>query len=251
MATHPQKVYYVGMDRRHYYVKLASRYLELAPSGIDNMTELLHQYAVLGSTYSEPRRWYHNLDHIFTGHIMHVVTYGDMPAPEFFAWMYHDVVYEPAAPDNEVRSADMFLRDNAKIGFGVREADKVVDLILSTRHIGEKNVITDIDLVGLGFKPEVYDEYNALIRLEYSGFSADEWRTGRTAFLTHMLTSGPIFVTPEFFQYEAPAKENLRRELTNLVGEEIVLRVLKADMAEGKYENWQQKPKPPLGSLKT
>jgi predicted metal-dependent HD superfamily phosphohydrolase len=204
-------------DRRLYYLDLASAYLELAPNGIDKTVDLLCQFATLASLYSEPQRYYHNLDHISRGYQLYRLFHNSMPAPEFFAWMYHDSIYDPGDPDNEVRSADIFLKDNAVIGFGVKETDKITDLILSTRHIGEKNVITDIDLSSLGFKEEIYDELKALIRLEYSDFSDEEWRTGREKFLTHMLSSGRIFVTPGFSSsFEAPARQNMRRELKTL-----------------------------------
>jgi predicted metal-dependent HD superfamily phosphohydrolase len=224
MAIRPQRGYYRDMDRCHRYLDLASAYLELAPNGIDRTVDLLCRFAALASLYSESRRRYHNLDHISCGYQMYRRFYDNTPAPEFFAWMYHDAVYEPGTPDNEVRSADMFLKDNAVIGFGVAGADRVIELILSTRHIGEKNVVTDIDLSGLGSKPEIYDEQVALIRMEYSKFSDAEWKTGRKVFLNYMLASGRIFVTPEFLCFETPARENMCRELETLIGEEMARR---------------------------
>jgi len=206
----------MGMDRRYHYMDLASCYLEFAPNGLDRMVELLYQFAVLGGLYSEPHRHYHNLDHISSGYQLYRTFHGDMPAPEFFAWMYHDSIYDPGAPDNEEHSAELFVMDNAKIGFGTEETDKIVKLILSTKHIGEKNIITDVDLAGLGFKSEVYDECSARIRLEYGDFSDEEWKVGRTKFLTRFLATERLFVTPDFLQFEAPARENMRRELDGL-----------------------------------
>jgi hypothetical protein len=108
------------------------------------------------------------------------------------------------------------VQDNALLGFGAADLNRAIDLILSTKHDREKNIVTDVDLAGLGFKPEIYDECSIRIRLEYSDFSDDEWKAGRSASLARLLASERIFVTPDFLQFEAPARENMRRELNDL-----------------------------------
>lgn len=206
------------MDERFYYVDLASLFLELAPRGLQNMADLLYQFAVLGRRYSEPQRHYHNLAHIFHGYHKYRTFFGEWTPVDFFAWIYHDSVYDPKASDNEEQSALVFQKDNYFLGFNPDDADEVTKLILTTKHRGEKNIITDVDLSGLGSSPELYDSNAALIREEYSFANDEEWAAGRIAFLRRFLVDRPVFYTPEFQEaFENKAQENLQRELISLI----------------------------------
>jgi predicted metal-dependent HD superfamily phosphohydrolase len=207
------------MDERFSYTDLAACFLEFAPLGLRNMPEILYQFASLGRRYSAPWRRYHNLDHLFYGYYKHRAFFGHMTPVNFFAWMYHDSVYDPTAMDNENKSTELFLQDNKLIGFDSKEADKITKLILSTKHIGEMNVITDVDLCGLGSSPDFYDANTALIRAEYSMVSDEAWKDGRKSFIERFLTAKRLFFTPKFHTaFEEQARENLRRELSKLQG---------------------------------
>lgn len=170
----------------------------------------------LVNRYSEPHRHYHNLAHIEFGYQQHNQRVGDMDGETFFAWTYHDAIYVPTAKDNEVQSARLFLRDNELIGFDPEAAGRINNLILSTQHIGEKNLLTDIDLSGLGLPPEQYDANTAKIRIEYSFVSAEDWKAGRTAFIERFLAQPRIYATAHFNGLEEPARENMKRELNRL-----------------------------------
>lgn len=188
-------------------------YMVLAPAAQKNAADLYLQMGLLERRYNEPHRYYHTLGHIDNGYKQHEKFFGNMDAVMFFAWTYHDGIYDPRASDNEERSAKLFLEDNAKIGFGMEDADRVAMYILSTAHLGEKNVITDIDLSGLGSSPKAYAKNTRLIRQEYSFVDDPTWKAGRSAFLERFM-SGPIYITPQFVAaYEEQAQANLAHEL--------------------------------------
>lgn len=194
-----------------------SRALELAPNGDKKAADIFLRLGLLRRRYEEPHRFYHNLGHIQYGYQIHNKFFGVMDAPTFFAWSYHDAVYEPTAKDNEAQSAKLFMDDNAYLGFSLPEADHIAMLILSTTHTGEKNLITDVDLSGLGSDPATYDANTAKIRKEYAWATDEQWKAGRTAFIERFLAQDRIFFTPQFTsQFEAKARENMRRELALL-----------------------------------
>lgn len=194
-----------------------SRALELAPNGDTHAAEIFLRLGLLRRRYEEKHRFYHNLDHIQYGYQIHNNFFGPMDAFTFFAWTYHDSIYEPTAKDNEAQSARLFMEDNSVLGFSLPDADRIAMFILSTTHTGEKNLITDIDLAGLGAAPEVYDANTSKIRREYTWATDEQWKAGRTAFIERFLAQDRIFSTPQFVsQFEAIASENLRRELARL-----------------------------------
>lgn len=171
----------------------------------------------LAARYLEPQRHYHTLGHITNGLSEYFKFFDKMEPTVFFAWLYHDSVYNPLRDDNEARSAILFETDNHEIGFNVNDGDKIISLILSTNHTEHTNIVTDIDLAGLGSSPEQYDENTRLIRMEY-GFVNDEmWRAGRSAFLKTFLARPQLYFSPQFAgAYTLLAQENMRRELAKL-----------------------------------
>lgn len=208
------------MDKRFYYTDLFSLYLDLAPRGLENLVKLGAAFTDLTSRYSKRGRYYHNLDHIIYGYYKHrSVMGGDLAPAEFFAWLYHDSVYDSESSTNEEDSAEYFRRDNYLIGLPLTQEVEVIKLIMSTKHDREKNLITDIDLCGIGDTPEIFDINNASIRKEYIWASVEQWKEGRLRFIEAFLATPRIFHTEKFFEaFEAPARENLDRERRNLCG---------------------------------
>jgi len=167
--------------------------------------------------YLEPHRHYHTLGHIQFGFSEYFKFFDKMSPITFFAWVYHDAVYEPTRDDNEARSAMVFEKDNPVLGFDVEDADKIISLILSTTHTEHTNLVTDIDLAGLGLPPEEYDENTRLIRVEYNFASDEMWKAGRLAFLKRFLARPQLYFSPQFAgAYTLLARENMQRELDRL-----------------------------------
>lgn len=192
-------------------------YMALAPNHATHAADLYLRLGMIEHHYNEPHRKYHNLGHIGFGYAQHAKFFGPMDASLFFAWTYHDVIYDPQASDNEERSARLFLKDNEIIGFSMGQADAIAMLILSTTHTGEKNTLTDIDLAGLGAPQEVYDANTTRIRQEYSFVDAPTWKAGRSAFIRRFLASDAIYQSPVVkAAYEVQARSNMERELAGL-----------------------------------
>ncbi len=191
----------------------------MAPSAGHNCGQDLRLGRVmksLAARYIEPWRHYHVLGHISFGLREYFKFFDKMEPTDFFAWLYHDCVYVPDRDDNEARSAMVFEEDNQRIGFDVADADKIVSLILSTTHVtGHTNIVTDIDLAGLGLPPEGYDENTRLIRMEYAFADDAMWRAGRTAFLKSFIAREQLYFSPQFAgAYTLQARENMSRELS-------------------------------------
>ena len=195
-------------------------FVRMAPSagqGCPHDLRLGRTMKSLAARYIEPHRHYHVLGHIGFGLREYFKFFDKMDPVTFFAWLYHDSVYVPDRNDNEARSAMLFEEDNPEIGFDVKDADKIVSLILSTTHTGVTNIVTDIDLAGLGLPPEGYDENTRLIRMEYNFADDAMWKAGRMAFLTAFLARPQLYFTPQFAgAYTLQAQENMQRELTKL-----------------------------------
>jgi predicted metal-dependent HD superfamily phosphohydrolase len=197
-----------------------AQYASLAPSHGTRGDEIVSLALALMRRYNEPLRQYHNLGHIQRGYAEHEKFFGHMDPVTFFAWTYHDAIYDPKAKDNEEQSALLFEKDNETLGFAAEDAQRISALIRSTTHTGEKNVITDIDLSNLAIPPSEYDDNTRKIRAEYDFLSDDAWHAGRRDFLVRFLAAGPIFATPQFAAaYERQAVENMQRELSRLTGQ--------------------------------
>ncbi len=170
--------------------------------------------------YNEPHRYYHTLAHIDYGLKVYKELMAEpLPVLEFFAWAYHDAVYDSTQSDNEQRSADVFMRDALNWGFPMSSCDRVTELILATHPSAEPiSVVNDIDLSILGAAPELYDTYVQQIRKEYSWVEPEVWRKGRTAVLKQLMHRSKLYITPEFEgAFTLPAIENISRELETLL----------------------------------
>src|SRR5258708_993268 len=175
--------------------------------------------AGLLKAYGDPRRAYHNLDHLT--HLfseLDAVALWDS-AVEWAAW-YHDVVYEPGARDNEKRSAEVACEALNVLGLTSQFASRVAQLIEATcRHEARDddiplNLFLDADMAILGAAPGRYEKYRPEIRQEYRHIPGPLYQHGRRAFLKDILTRPHLFLTDHFRErYERQARTNLRDEL--------------------------------------
>jgi predicted metal-dependent HD superfamily phosphohydrolase len=78
-------------------------------------------------------------------------------------------------------------------------------------------LLIDLDLAVLARPATDYDRYTAAIRKEYWMVPGFVYRKERTRVLAHLLDRPTIYQTPYGRKhYEAPARENLWRELREL-----------------------------------
>ena len=173
-------------------------------------------FADLERRYAEPHRSYHVL-----AHVVHALDEferlrplaKDPEAIELAIW-FHDAVYNPLARDNEKQSGELA----RSVGAG----QKVVDLILATRHDSvpddlDARILVDVDLAILGQPEAEYDGYEQGIGVEYSAVPEPLFKAGRAAVLRSLLERPRIYGTDLFLErYEAQARQNLGRSLQSL-----------------------------------
>lgn len=179
-------------------------------------------------------RQYHNLEHIreclnhldslFPGPYIYPA---QPPLDLVMAIWFHDVIYDPKRNDNEERSAE-FARESLNMMRLPFIADKVVELILATKHDGndlvlikaskeEIDLIIDIDLAIFGQNDRKFDDYEFKIRQEYAHVPDDVFRKKRAEILRTFLDQPRIFRTSFFHgRYEEQARANLERSIARL-----------------------------------
>ena len=184
-------------------------------------------FASITSRYCQPWRRYHTLDHVAAvlatiDELLESEPVDDAEAVQLAGWL-HDIVYDPTRSDNEVQSAVYARRALSVIRVPVAITDETARLIeLTAGHevaSGDRNamVLVDADLAILGAPPDEYDRYAAGIRDEYAHVGDDAFRSGRRAVLEPFLARPRLFRTDTAHErFDAPARENLRREIRAL-----------------------------------
>ncbi len=188
---------------------------QLLPVGLD-WNNLSRAYA---------GRPYHNLFHL-EEMVSHLPQHEPPRDPLILgvALLYHDIVYKPTRTDNEDRSARSAARVLGEASVPQDRIDRCEQIILATQqHLppasddGDGALLIDLDLCVLARDPAGYDQYSAAVRQEFWMVPGFVFRTGRTRVITGLLDRSTIFQTDYGREhYEAPARENLWRELRNL-----------------------------------
>jgi predicted metal-dependent HD superfamily phosphohydrolase len=188
---------------------------------LEGQTDSEPVFDQLQALYAEPHRAYHNLDHIADclaqfDRAGHLAVY---PAELELAIWLHDIIYGTHASDNEEKSAQWAVDAMHAAHMTPETIKQVETLILATKHTTapkdpDAQLLVDIDLSILGRPPREFDAYEAKIRQEYAWVSDDAFRQGRRAILELFLARPSIYQTSFFReQFEAQARENLRRSL--------------------------------------
>ncbi|XP_078334392.1 uncharacterized protein LOC111116891 isoform X2 [Crassostrea virginica] len=176
---------------------LRQRWLEL---GIDRLKAsedvVLKWWGQIEEQYSEAQRRYHTLHHL-EEMFRHFDQYSrKLMQPELvsLAIFFHDIIYDPKAPDNEEKSADLFLEFSGESDCLITDqADRVKQWILQTKshniqENSEKDLqyFLDMDMAVLGRQTEDYKIYSKQIREEYKHVPDSEYRKRRSAVCRHM-----------------------------------------------------------------
>lgn len=186
----------------------------------------------LARAYGEPHRAYHDATHI--AELLRwfdVVAEGpgwQRPAEVYLAIVFHDAIYEPAAKDNEARSAAWARSAIAEHALPA-DADHVAELIqLTAQHgrlesaSGDAALFLDADMAIIGAELEAYRAYSRQIRCEYQAVPAEAYRAGRGAFLEAVAGKPRIYFTDFFHrQLDLQARVNLADEAARLRAGEL------------------------------
>jgi predicted metal-dependent HD superfamily phosphohydrolase len=183
----------------------------------------------LVAAYSEPHRHYHTLEHL--ADMFRVVGRlsggcADPRAVRLAVW-FHDAVYDPRAPDNEERSAELVAEWLGPPGLPADLLTRVAALVRATAHLTDPagppdrdtQILLDADLAILGASEERYRRYAADIRREYAFVPDAEYRVGRAAVLERFLARPSLYYHPIMVaEGEEAARRNLRAEVEALRG---------------------------------
>ena len=195
-----------------------------AELGVPNSARLHDLFADIVSRYEEPHRSYHTGQHLAEcfERWSELREQADHPAEVEVALWFHDAVYDTHSDSNESRSADLALDAAVSLGVDTVPAQRIHDLILSTRHatlpVGQDaQLIVDTDLAILGAETLRFVEYEYQVRQEYSWVPDNVFRERRASILRGFIERPFIFST-DFFRerYERQARENIRQSLEAL-----------------------------------
>ncbi len=186
----------------------------------------LSSFNRLTAAYTEASRAYHTAEHIRDCLVQFDLSRSAAQRAdevEAAIW-WHDAVYRAGGRDNEGRSAGLARTALGEAGVSPDVADRVATLVLATRHLTlpsepDEALLCDIDLSILGRSQDVFDEFERRIRREYAWVPEPLYRRARTEILEGFLRRTSIYQTGHFRErYEAPARANLERVLTELGG---------------------------------
>ena len=143
------------------------------------------------------------------------------------AILLHDAVYEPAAADNERRSAvlarellhgvvpDETLRRTVRLIEATERHEVPADA--TGAEAVDISIFLDLDLSILAAAPAAFDAYEAGVRHEYRNVPENMFRLRRAAILERFLARERLYLSDwGRTRFEAPARANLARSLATL-----------------------------------
>lgn len=175
--------------------------------------------AIRNRFYSNPRRTYHNWDHI-QHCLREFYNVSHLCKNSFCVEMaiyFHDAEY---SEEQSARIAKEWL--SKIVYFSNTDIEKVCSLILVTKHKDiltdkDEQYIADIDVSIFG-QPELeFNAYEDSVSQEYVHLTKEEYARGRQKVLWNFLLKPKIYYTESFQErYEMMARKNLVRSLTKL-----------------------------------
>lgn len=177
------------------------------------------------TAYDSPGRHYHHFRHaIFVAAeaiMAHCCEPFEKPREVLVAALYHDAIYRPGTPDNELNSA-LLMRDHLA-SYEYLDLDYAAHLIvLTAKHFkhepgslsADDAKFLDCDLVSLAYPWDDFLRQNDQLDQEGidAGLPADMVKEFRGPFLKSILERDHIFSSPRcVMEYEAKARENIER----------------------------------------
>lgn len=213
-------------------MKLLKSYLEQTLINEFGTNHLMDSFmSLIEHHHQEKHRYYHTLQHLesmfyylnkFENNIQD-------KSKLVLSILFHDIIYDVKANDNELKSAlfaENFLTTNK---FGKRLTQNCKSVILaSANHKTQTNLDTnfflDFDLNILGQSWDKYELYTQQIRQEYIVFPDEMYIPGRIKVLKHFTTFDSIYKTTPFLEnFEKQAQINLKKELIHLQKQALLL----------------------------
>lgn len=161
-------------------------------------------YPELVEHYSESGRHYHNLEHIrqCLGVVDQVRELLEDPEAVELALWFHDVVNDPGAHDNELRSALMFDRQLG-VYLPTPRADNIHAMIMATVHPSDarahdEQFVADIDLSGMSLPWPKFLRDTESLRKERRHLSDSQFQLGTLEFFKKLLSRPSIYLTGHF-----------------------------------------------------
>ncbi len=193
-------------------------------------TVMAARLAFLRARYAEPHRAYHTQAHI-DAMLAGLRALGDAvvhdTAVELAIW-YHDAIYNPAATDNEARSAallraeldglaDRTLLHHAEL-LVCATADHVIPSSMPFALKADAMLFLDLDMAVLGADHATFHAYEQGIAAEYVPIHGlERFRAGRARFLREMLARPRVFLSEPFHQQlHNAAHRNMQAALAEL-----------------------------------
>ncbi len=169
------------------------------------------------AAYSEKQRAYHTIQHLYECLVLLESIRADLNDAHAVAlalW-FHDVVYDPQAKDNELRSAELFEQYLVQ-DLSIDIVQKIKRWIIATQKHERSDdhdlqFLLDMDLAILAASPERFAEYEQQIQREYAWVDPDIYSIKRKEVLVHFYQTEPLYQS-EYFQrnFEQFAKSNLK-----------------------------------------
>ncbi|KAF8201324.1 hypothetical protein K438DRAFT_1582262 [Mycena galopus ATCC 62051] len=177
--------------------------------------------------YSEPQRRYHTLEHI--SYMLRALESSGRPnrTIELAIW-FHDCVYDPikGGPSNERESIRIFEEFVDSTNSQRMSVSALIEATILHRlpeelperlSASEVAIFLDLDMSILADSSPVYEKYSQQIREEYSHYSAEAYRLGRSKVLQSFLLHDHIFLGSETESMERRARENIQGEINRLM----------------------------------
>ena len=183
----------------------------------------------LKARYSEPQRHYHTWQHIeaLLRHFDGIADALNNPTAVLWALYWHDAIYDPHAPDNEDKSAELMI-DAARTELDVNSLELAEKIIRATKKhqipeglsptdADDLALFLDVDLSILGADNAVFDGYECQIRDEYAFVPLELYRQARGGILKGFLNRERLYFTDHFHDlWETQARANLTRSIETL-----------------------------------
>jgi pantetheine-phosphate adenylyltransferase len=178
--------------------------------------------------YNASGRYYHTTQHILemmkslSENCWEISIMDWRRRPLYYAALYHDIIYDPLAKDNEEKSSQFFheVVKSHNLHLTPKDIDLVSSLIMATKNhdSGDKlhQLFIDADLSILAATSDRFNEYERQIRAEYSMAPEQVYNKGRAEFIDEMLARPKIFLTENYARYEDRARANLTKLVERL-----------------------------------